>query len=267
MKRITDVSELKTIQYEILKVVDKFCVENEITYFMCGGTLIGAIRHEGFIPWDDDIDIMMKRDDYERFIELFAKEKSYYKVYSHILQKDYPHAYAKVADERTVLLNGINGAIKMGINIDVFPIDDLPNDEKEIKHLVEKSILLNRKLLLKQIKLSKKRSLIKNVIILIGKILYSPISVHELLVQLNTNAVKYRGCKGEKCADLVAGFGYKEIQDRKNLSKVIKLQFEDAKFMAPIGYDNYLKGMYGDYMILPPIEKQISHHDFVAYWK
>lgn len=70
-----------------------------------------------------------------------------------------------------------------------------------------------------------------------------------------------------KCADLVAGFGYKEIQDRSNLSKAIKMKFEDTEFMAPIGYDKYLRGMYGDYMTLPPKEKRTSHHDFSAYWK
>ena len=267
MKNITDIQELKNIQLDILKYVDNFCQLHKITYFMCGGTLIGAVRHKGFIPWDDDIDIMMKRDDYERFIELFSKEKSYYKVYSHHIQKKYPHAYAKVADDRTVLLNNINGAIEMGVNIDVFPIDDLPDNEKIIKNLFEKSFSLNRKLSLKQIKISTNRSIIKNIILLIGRFIYSFTKVHKVIVSLNENATKYRGSNGMKCADLVAGFGYKEIQDRSNLSKAIKMKFEDTEFMAPIGYDKYLRGMYGDYMTLPPKEKRTSHHDFSAYWK
>lgn len=266
MKPINEINELKLIQLNILKHVDHFCRQNNIPYFICGGTLIGAVRHNGFIPWDDDIDIMMKRDDYERFIQFFSQNDGYYKVYSHKLQKEYPHAYAKVADERTLLVNNINGAIKMGVNIDLFPIDDLPDEDYLVKELFNRSFALNRKLSLKQIKLSKNRSIFKNLILILGRVICSYISTYELIERLNQNAVKFRGCKGSKCADLVAGFGYKEIQDRENLAETIEVKFEDSYFLAPIGFDKYLRGMYGDYMKMPPKEKQISHHAFEAYW-
>lgn len=267
MKYINDLEELKSIQLNILVDVDRFCRENNIRYFMCGGTLIGAVRHKGFIPWDDDIDIMMLREDYSKFIKLYSKEKGYYKVFDFTLQNKYPHAYAKVADERTVLMNEIHGAIQMGVNIDVFPIDDLPDDKESVVRIIKKSLRLNNILSLKQIKYNNKRSLYKNLALLIGRVLFCWYPTKNILKELNNNAIKYSHSQGQKCADLVAGFGYKEIQDRANLQDVIELPFENHTFFAPVGYDNYLRGMYGDYMQLPPVEKRVSHHEFRAWWK
>ena len=103
MKRITDNKELREIQMGILSYVDKFCRENDIKYSICGGTLIGAIRHGGYIPWDDDIDIIMLRKDYERFLNLFNKSKdSDYNLYCINKSPYYYHPYAKVSDSRTI---------------------------------------------------------------------------------------------------------------------------------------------------------------------
>lgn len=137
-RQIKDIEEIKKIQLEILKYVDQFCSQNNIKYALGYGTLIGAVRHKGFIPWDDDIDIIMRRNDYNRFIELFSKETGRYKVWSHNLQTDYPIPYAKVTDEKTLKLEGTNYYVERGVDIDVFPLDDLPNDEKAVDKVFKK---------------------------------------------------------------------------------------------------------------------------------
>ena len=98
------IEELKEIQINILDYVDDFCKRHHIKYFLSGGTLIGAVRHKGYIPWDDDIDICMLRSDWERFVELFSKEKNTdYRVYSHLIEKSFVFPYAKVSYEKTIL--------------------------------------------------------------------------------------------------------------------------------------------------------------------
>lgn len=265
--RTVDNDELRTIQLGILKHVHNFCDEKKIKYFMCGGTLLGAVRHKGFIPWDDDIDIMMLRTDYERFLEEYPNHQTEYKLYSIRNYKKYPHTYAKVSDERTCLIEEMHGAISIGVNIDVFPIDDLPDDKKKISRIVNRNISLINMLLSKQLIWRKERSLWKNIIIILGRICLSPISCKTLINQIERNAISYHGVNGSKCADLVAGYGEKEIQDRSNLAQAILIPFESEKFYGPIGYDNYLKGLYGDYMQLPPVEKRISTHTSHAFWK
>ena len=129
MKEI-GIEELKRIQIGILKHLDAFCNENNLKYFMCGGTLLGAVRHKGFIPWDDDIDIMMKREDYDKLIELYPKnDNSNFKLFSYELDKSFPYPFAKMDDFRTIFEEEINDSYKIGVNIDIFPIDYITEDE------------------------------------------------------------------------------------------------------------------------------------------
>ena len=128
MKEI-EIEELKRIQIGILKHLDAFCKENNLTYFMCGGTLLGAVRHKGFIPWDDDIDIMMKREDYDKLIALYPKnDNSNFKLFSYELDKSFPYPFAKMDDCRTIFEEEINDSYKIGVNIDIFPIDYITED-------------------------------------------------------------------------------------------------------------------------------------------
>ena len=140
MREITD-KELLQLQLDILRDVDAFCRKNGIEYFLVGGTGIGAVRHGGYIPWDDDIDIGMRRPDYNRFIESFNGSYSHLKVYAPEINLNYYAPYANVCDTRTLLDEGENGHRKdpIGVKIDIFPYDPIPSDEKLFESLRSKS--------------------------------------------------------------------------------------------------------------------------------
>lgn len=267
MKELTS-EELKQVQIDIMKYVHNFCERHNIKYFICSGTLIGAVRHKGFIPWDDDIDIMMPRDDYERFISLFSKQTGRYKVWAYNLQREYPNPYAKVTDENTVKVENIHGAIKLGVDIDIFPLDDIPDNDNEARKLFAISKKYNDMLTLKQTTLSSKRSLIKNLTLVLGRLFLSCYSVHSILEKLDKNAQKYKDNSGSRSADVVFCIaGMKEIQQKAYYANTVLLPFENEYFIAPEKYHEFLTARYGDYMKLPPIEQQVTHHSFTASWK
>lgn len=267
MKELTS-EELKQVQIDIMKYVHNFCEKNGIKYFICSGTLIGAARHKGFIPWDDDIDIMMPRDDYERFISLFSKETGRFKVWSHKLQNNYPLPYAKVTDEQTLKMENMIGAIELGVDIDVFPLDDIPDDDKLFKAVVQKGQFYNNILGLKQTTIRKGRALYKNIFLIIGRVFFSFISVISILRKIDNNAMRYHGCTCKRTADLVFPVaGMKEVQQKEYYEHTVLLKFENEQFVAPEKYHEFLTARYGNYIKLPPIEQQVTHHSFKAYWK
>ena len=130
MKTVSD-SELKTIELEILREVAAFCDAHGVRYYLACGTALGAVRHDGFIPWDDDIDLALPRPDYERFLSLFRSEK--HTVLDSRFDDRYPYAFAKVSDNATCLVENIEQPFPMGVYIDLFPIDGLPANEAERK--------------------------------------------------------------------------------------------------------------------------------------
>ena len=138
-KEITD-KELKKIQTEILKYVHDYCLKNNIKYWLDSGTLLGAIRHKGYIPWDDDIDIGMARDDYNKFLENFNNTQSKYKCYSIENNNKFCYPYAKILDTSTILYEPDEKGIKLCVYIDLFPYDNAPNDEKIIKKMSKKAL-------------------------------------------------------------------------------------------------------------------------------
>ena len=269
MERLIDSTELRKIQMEILHHVDAFCRQKGIRYFLCGGTLIGAVRHHGYIPWDDDIDIMLLREDYERFIETYLQDdKSDYKLHYFRKEKDFPYPFVKIDDSRTVLSENVEiRANDMGVNIDVFPIDVVPEDKELQKKLYGKFSFYMALINLKNIIPTRTRSWYKNLMIVLSRLILWMIPMRALVRRLEDNAIRYRDSTSKYCGIALWGYGMREINLRENWTEAIDMKFEDTMLPVPVGYDNYLTCVYGDYMQLPPEEKRVTHHAFTAYWK
>lgn len=264
MKKI-NLSERKSILLEMLDEIDKFCQNNKITYFLIGGSLLGAIRHNGFIPWDDDIDIGMKRDDYERFIESFASASDNLKIIDYRSSSTYIWPAAKAIDTRTKLIENGNAKHDIGVFIDIFPLDVVYGTFKRAVKKQKKIEIWKNILTLRNLPLKKDRSFTKNVIIFLSrtsKIIPNYVVISRIAKLSQKDAKK----QCNYICNFAGAWGKNEIADVKYFEKAIKHKFENNEFFIPIGYDGYLSTVYGDYMTLPPLEKQCTHHESVAYW-
>ena len=265
------IDEVKRLQCDILKEIDTFCRKRNIKYFLTGGTCIGAIRHKGYIPWDDDIDIGMPRPDYERFIHEFNGNTENLYVISPELNWNYYAPYANVCDNRTLLLEGANGhnGMDIGIKIDVFPIDGIPSTLKEYRR--EKmimtrlwAILYHKRVLLKELWKRKKKAYFRS---LFWRIITSWCSYSRIQKIIHNIALSHPYETSEYAIDIVMHWKRDVMCEKNVFQEVIDVQFEDLIVSVMKGYDRYLTLKYGDYMQLPPEEKRIPSHGFTAYWK
>ena len=265
MKNI-NIDEMKRIQLNILVDVVKFCERHNLSYFLSGGSMLGAIRHKGFIPWDDDIDINMPRPDYNTFISEYKHE--FFSVRSWELDNKFLCTYAKVEDTRTILRENSNLGRDIGINIDIFPVDGLPANEKKIINTVRKMKMLWGLVVCATVKDISRRRLIKKIEIVIMKAFYKLFRIESYLTgKAIREAQKYPFDQSNKVAVLVWGYGIKEVISRTTATNYIKVPFEEYMFNIPKQYDEYLSHLYGDYMQLPPESERVYKHNAVAYWK
>lgn len=268
MKKEINIDELKSIQLDILQSVHDFCVKNNIKYSLAYGTLIGAIRHKGYIPWDDDVDIMMPRDDYERFINLFNGSYKDLIVLAPGITNKYYAPYANVINTKTVLIESrLKTKNQLGIKIDVFPIDSVPEKESERERLYDKVRTYKRLISMKNASFSDFNSLGGKVAGLLVRTFGFFLSFGKMLdrIAINCNE-KYINSKNVNnivwCAK-----DEKACFLRKDMDDYIDVDFEGRKLKSIVGYDNFLRAHYGDYMQLPPEDQRNPHHGFIAYWK
>ncbi len=269
MEKQINAEELKKLQLEILQTVHDFCEKNDIHYSLCGGTLLGAVRHKGYIPWDDDIDIMMSRPDYERFHRLFnEQEKSSLKVISSLNDAQFFHPFAKLVNTKTFLIEKYDRKIdSMGVNIDIFPLDGLPDDEKKRENYwkkIKRRKFINGCLYQKN---SRKEKGIKKLLRRCLFLLFKPLSGNHFAKKINAFAKNNDYFSSRFLACSVFGYGKREQMPKEVFESFVDLDFEGKKFKAMQGYETYLSNIYGDYMQLPPVEKQVAKHDFEVYWR
>ena len=263
MREITDLNELKKIELDIMKHIHAFCEENDIKYVLCFGTLIGAVRHQGFIPWDDDIDIYMFREDYEKFRRLFPEYGQKHKLY--IAASDttpcLPRAMAKVCDARTKLIEPINQySDDIGVFVDIWPLDGTPSS-KIGRFFWNKKILFAHRLFYSGIEKDEyfQGKGLKKVLRKLCKII-GPLKV-EQYIEKKAHKYPVKSDRGVECySNKIRGFTYEEFNGRH------LVKFEDVEFYIPDHYDSILKKIYGDYMKLPPKEQQIPHHVINTFW-
>ena len=258
--------EMKKQLLKMLLAFDAFCKENNLTYYLSGGTLLGAVRHKGFIPWDDDIDLYMLRRDYEIFLDTFGRYEKDYNLISLKTDPQCSMAYAKVEKLGTRLIENVDNPMELGINIDIFPVDGVPDDLKERTKYFKKIQRIRNSLILKDVSLSYSRNLFKNIVLAIGKIALKPFSLRFLAEKLDS-IIDKNNIKSQYVCNVIMGNGVRSVFKRDAMSSTIDIEFEGKFYKTMVGYDEYLTQTYGDYMQLPPVEKRVSHHGFKAYWK
>lgn len=265
--RLIYLEELKQIQLDILEVIDNFCVQNGIRYSLACGSMLGAIRHKGYIPWDDDIDIYIPRDDYKRFIQIFPEELGHIKVASLEREPKWNRAYAQAYDSRTIMNEYAHTPLKVGVYIDIYPIDNVPDSDDAWLRYNKIRRFLIRIQEIKYIPIHWNRTIQKNLVLIIGKIMLLPFSSRIIAKSINHFAQRYNGMGYGRSFECVQGMLQKRPFQSSLMTDFIRIQFENQHFTIMKDYDAYLTNAYGNYMKLPPKEKQISHHQFEAYWK
>lgn len=274
MRKITELKELQSIELDIMNEIDRICRSENIRYYLAGGTLLGAVRHKGFIPWDDDMDISMPRDDYDRFLEIMkARENSVYKILAIEYTEGYPYPFAKVVDSRTRLVEEIGKDIpEMGIFIDVFPIDGMGKQKDYAMKRLMKIVRLRSRIWeasLKPEEIKNKELSLKNRIIKgIANKVINVIGIKKCYNYMMKYVKEISYNDSNWIASAVGGANIeRELIERKYFDDIVEMEFEGYKFYAPQGYKKYLSNLYHDYMKLPSKDKRVASHRGEIWWK
>ena len=262
--RKLDIDEIKEVELGVMDYIHNICKEKGINYSLAYGSLLGAVRHKGFIPWDDDLDIALKRDEYDKLYQAILEDNnSIYKIVSWENDSRYPYPFYRVYDSRTVYENNyIQNDIELGICVDVFPFDDYKDVNKEITKLD----MYRRLSVYTLYGIRNKEAGIKNIVRYLMLVVFR-------LTRVKTWNKKLNDCSkapvdGEYIDYLMESKKYITKLDAKALDEVVECKFEDRVYNIPKDYDHILTTIYGsDYMEIPSLEKRIQHDDFVAYIK
>lgn len=261
----TDIDKLKSVELGILKEFIRICDENSLKYFVLGGTALGAVRHKGFIPWDDDIDVALPRADYERFAKIAQSslpENMFFQTYE--TDENCPFAFAKIRRSDTTYIETSMSNIKInhGIYMDIFPLDGYPKSKfarkvfaakkKWLRFVISDIFNMDRS---GENKL--KRMFRKTAVAL------SP-NYKALVKRLDAMYKKYPYEESDIAANNSGAWGIKEVVPKEYFGNGKKAIFENIEIVLPEKAHEYLTHLYGDYMTPPPKKKRVGHHYYTV---
>lgn len=263
-----EIEEKKHIQLDIVLAFHEYCESNKINYSLADGTLIGAVRHHGYIPWDDDIDVCLLRNEYDKLIQSFPSlYKGKFSLISFERDKRWGRPYAKLYNIHTLEVEeSYNNKPEIGVGIDVFPLDDVPDNELYWKRYNRIRRFVNNLSRIKSIKWNKSRSLRKNITASFFRAILSPLSFRCLARITDRNSKRYNGKGYHHIFENCLGMIMKHSFLKESFAETVLAMFEGHQLRIMKGYDDCLSNSYGDYMKLPPIEKRVAHHSSMCFW-
>lgn len=247
-----DVEGMKQIQLQLLAHYHKVCEKLHLRHYLCGGTLLGARRHKGYIPWDDDIDVFMPVPDYVKFIAQFEETEDY--AIQNMDTCMTPYMFTRLVHKKTVL-EEINYPYKIrtGINIDIFPVSGFPSDDVEVSNFTKE--------------LLEGRNRWDDFWFNYESLTDAQQEYQQLAASIKELMTRYDFDESDTVGYIVTGKLDRELMPKNCFDGEIKLTFERTEYPVPIGYETYLSNMYGDYMVLPPTEQQVTRHEFKAWYE
>lgn len=263
---------MQKVQLEIMEAFHNICKKNGICYYMVGGTLLGAVRHKGFIPWDADVDIAMPRKDYDLFINKYSEQLlPKYRLLTHENYKYFTKPHALIIQEGSVLKTEYDllnrNYASPGIYIELFPLDNVPKDRNKQLKQDKKIIRIEQAIYRKASLLFKNDTWFKRISKYIVRFLLYPISFRRLGAMLQSTMKQYNTTEdytGLLCS-MAGKHGYKkESLPKEMYGDPVLLEFEGSFFYAPIEYKKFLEHYYGDYMTLPSKEEQEHMYNYFS---
>lgn len=254
--------ELRQKQMEILDYVTAFCDANDICYILEGGTMLGAVRHKGYIPWDDDIDIGMLREDYDRFVAIFPQkcDKPGYVLGTPELDKKWHIPFGKVMDMNTLF---VQDGHDLGINIDIFPYDDAPTDPKSVAKMYKQR---DRLKFLSAAQMTRKRpsgNILRRLVVYCLRFVLHCFPDYYFIHRLYKKVQQYNGKSLDRVGDFL-GESEAPPCEKRIVHERMEVPFEDRMYKIPTDYDTWLTAWFGDYMTLPP-ENERKRHTYEAF--
>ncbi len=263
-----DLDRLRRKGLEILLYFKEICEKNDLKFYFCGGCCIGAIRHKGFIPWDDDVDVFMPRDDYEKLRDIW-NEQADTERYSYVRTDEHDFTrllFAMISDNDTTFIKTRQWDLDTnhGVRIDILPLDGCPNSrfkrKMQIMWALVYSMFMTREPHESKGKALKIISKVMLALAITDKNRYRIAKFAERKMS------KYKIEDCDKITELCAWYQYMVNEYPKSaFESQLYVDFEGYKLPIPVGYDDYLKMAFGDYMQLPPKDKQVAKHDLVYY--
>ncbi len=270
MRELTK-DEIKARQIEILRYFKKSCEELGLRYSLAYGTLLGAVRHGGYIPWDDDIDVCMPREDYDKLCAALREKVGRFYLLDIHKNKDYYQNFAKIMDTETIFVRddkSIKDVKNYGINIDIFPYDNCPSDvneynshRKRIVSLVEKKALIIKK------GVQKRSNVIKTIIRTAEKAIWCLLGLTYFMNKIEKLVHKYNSVETELMCSWSVFTSFDKSIPADWFDNLTTIGFEGEQYSCFVETDAFLTKLYGDYMTPPPEDKRIAPHGYTAYKK